>query len=234
MSIPARGVIARWGDRLTLSPAAPRISLGEGDTPCVESLTIGPALGLGVAAFQARGIEPDRLVQGPRHGGRCLGGAARGEPRDHLRVDRQHERIRGGVRRTVRIASSCRRAGRTHRVGQAAPGARPRCDGGECQRRFRCRAARRARTLRTPPRDPREQRQPESDRRSEDCCVRDRGRARRRSGRARTPGRQRRQHHRVLARLSRGLRCGTRDAPAAHDRRPGIGRGAARARASGR
>ena len=104
MTTRAQGVIARWGDRLALPPTAPHISLGEGDTPCVESLTIGPSLGPGVAAFQARGPESHRLVQGPRHGGGGRGGAARGEPRDHLRVDRQHERIGSCVRRA---ASAC-------------------------------------------------------------------------------------------------------------------------------
>jgi threonine synthase len=55
---PARGVIARWGDRLTLAAAAPRISLGEGGTPCVESLTIGPGLGLRSLHFKLEGLNP--------------------------------------------------------------------------------------------------------------------------------------------------------------------------------
>jgi threonine synthase len=58
MSPRARGVIARWGDRLTLAAAAPRISLGEGDTPCVESLTIGAALGLASLHFKLEGLNP--------------------------------------------------------------------------------------------------------------------------------------------------------------------------------
>jgi threonine synthase len=58
MTVQAQGVIARWCDRLTLPPAAPRISLGEGDTPCVESLTIGPALGLGSLHFKLEGLNP--------------------------------------------------------------------------------------------------------------------------------------------------------------------------------
>jgi threonine synthase len=52
------GVIARWGDRLDLSPRAPRISLGEGDTPCVASLSIGPALGLASLYFKLEGLNP--------------------------------------------------------------------------------------------------------------------------------------------------------------------------------
>ncbi len=54
----AQGVIAHWGDRLTLPTTAPRISLGEGDTPCVELLTIGPALGLGSLHFKLEGLNP--------------------------------------------------------------------------------------------------------------------------------------------------------------------------------
>jgi threonine synthase len=54
----ARGVIARFGDRLTLVAEAPRISLGEGGTPCVESLTIGPGLGLGSLHFKLEGLNP--------------------------------------------------------------------------------------------------------------------------------------------------------------------------------
>ena len=58
MSIRVQGVIARWGERLALPPTAPRISLGEGDTPCVESLTIGPALGLAALHFKLEGLNP--------------------------------------------------------------------------------------------------------------------------------------------------------------------------------
>src|ERR1700681_4488177 len=58
VSARARGVIARWGDRLALSPDAPRISLGEGGTPCVESLTIGAGLGLASLHFKLEGLNP--------------------------------------------------------------------------------------------------------------------------------------------------------------------------------
>ena len=58
MTQRAQGVIARWGDRLALPAAAPRISLGEGDTPCVESLTIGPSLGLASLHFKLEGLNP--------------------------------------------------------------------------------------------------------------------------------------------------------------------------------
>ena len=58
MNSRARGVIARWADRLALSPMAPHISLGEGGTPCVESLTIGPSLGLASLHFKLEGLNP--------------------------------------------------------------------------------------------------------------------------------------------------------------------------------
>ncbi len=58
MSIRGRGVIARWTDRLALPADAPRISLGEGDTPCVESVSIGPALGLASLHFKLEGLNP--------------------------------------------------------------------------------------------------------------------------------------------------------------------------------
>ena len=58
----------------------------------------------GVVALQARGLEPDRVVQGPRHGGRGGGCAPRGEPGDHLRVDREHQRVGSRVRGAVRAA----------------------------------------------------------------------------------------------------------------------------------
>ena len=58
MSGGGRGVIARWGERLDLPAGAPRVSLGEGDTPCVESLHIGPGLRLGSLHFKLEGLNP--------------------------------------------------------------------------------------------------------------------------------------------------------------------------------
>ena len=63
---------------------------------------------------QGRGRQPDRVLQGPRHDGRRLpGGRGRCQGR-RLRVDRQHQRLRGGLcrpRRTAAGRCSCRRAG---------------------------------------------------------------------------------------------------------------------------
>ena len=58
MTLRTQGVIARFGERLALSPQAPSISLGEGGTPCVESLTIGPSLGLASLHFKLEGLNP--------------------------------------------------------------------------------------------------------------------------------------------------------------------------------
>jgi len=56
--VTARGVLERYGEYLPLSDATPRISLGEGSTPCVESTTIGPGLGLGSLHFKLEGLNP--------------------------------------------------------------------------------------------------------------------------------------------------------------------------------
>jgi len=52
------GVLERYADRLPLTPATPRISLGEGSTPCVESTTVGRALGLKSLHFKLEGLNP--------------------------------------------------------------------------------------------------------------------------------------------------------------------------------
>jgi threonine synthase len=52
------GVIARYPEWLPLDEETPRISLGEGSTPCVESRVIGPQLGLGSLHFKVEGLNP--------------------------------------------------------------------------------------------------------------------------------------------------------------------------------
>ncbi|MFN2582971.1 MAG: threonine synthase [Candidatus Dormibacteria bacterium] len=52
------GVLARYAEWLPLNDATPRISLGEGSTPCVESKTIGARLGLGSLHFKLEGLNP--------------------------------------------------------------------------------------------------------------------------------------------------------------------------------
>ncbi|MFN2569569.1 MAG: threonine synthase [Candidatus Dormibacteria bacterium] len=52
------GVILRYGARLDLSEATPRITLNEGSTPCIESRAVGPALGLRSLHFKFEGLNP--------------------------------------------------------------------------------------------------------------------------------------------------------------------------------
>ena len=62
---------------------------------------------------QGRGRQPDRLLQGPRHDRRDLGRAPRRRRGRRLRLDRQHVRVDGGVRRARPGSSrscSCPRA----------------------------------------------------------------------------------------------------------------------------
>ncbi|MHB8508677.1 MAG: threonine synthase [Candidatus Dormibacteria bacterium] len=52
------GVIARYPEYLPLNPATPRISLGEGGTPLIRSVNIGPRLGLADLHFKFEGLNP--------------------------------------------------------------------------------------------------------------------------------------------------------------------------------
>jgi threonine synthase len=56
--VTGAGVIARYADRLPLSADTPRITLGEGGTPCVESRSIGARLGLTRLYFKLEGLNP--------------------------------------------------------------------------------------------------------------------------------------------------------------------------------
>src|SRR6202165_5951086 len=52
------GVIPRYPDWPPLDEETPRISLGEGSTPCVESRVIGPSLRLGTLHLKVEGSTP--------------------------------------------------------------------------------------------------------------------------------------------------------------------------------
>ena len=52
------GVIARYESWLPITDATPRITLGEGATPCVPSRVIGERLGLGSLYFKLEGLNP--------------------------------------------------------------------------------------------------------------------------------------------------------------------------------
>jgi threonine synthase len=52
------GVLARYGDFLPITPATPRITLGEGDTPLVRSLRLEKEIGCGELHFKLEGCNP--------------------------------------------------------------------------------------------------------------------------------------------------------------------------------
>ena len=52
------GVLARYGDFLPITPATPRITLGEGDTPLVRSLRLEKEIGCGELYFKLEGCNP--------------------------------------------------------------------------------------------------------------------------------------------------------------------------------
>src|SRR5438552_6024666 len=54
----AVGIIERYAAYLPVTPATPRITLGEGSTPLVRSSRIGPAIGLDQLYFKYEGLNP--------------------------------------------------------------------------------------------------------------------------------------------------------------------------------
>src|SRR6184192_1939572 len=52
------GIIERYAAYLPVTPATPRITLGEGSTPLVRSSGIGPAIGLDQLYFKYEGLNP--------------------------------------------------------------------------------------------------------------------------------------------------------------------------------
>ena len=54
----AAGIIERYAAYLPVTPATPRITLGEGSTPLVRSSGIGPAIGLDQLYFKYEGLNP--------------------------------------------------------------------------------------------------------------------------------------------------------------------------------
>src|SRR3954468_24790629 len=55
---PHQGVIERYAQFLPLTSATPRIHLGEGSTPLVQSRSIGPSLGLDALYFKLEMCNP--------------------------------------------------------------------------------------------------------------------------------------------------------------------------------
>jgi len=52
------GVIARFADWLPLSEQTPRVTMGEGGTPLIRSVNIGPKLGIKELHFKFEGLNP--------------------------------------------------------------------------------------------------------------------------------------------------------------------------------
>ncbi len=52
------GIIERYASYLPVTPATPRITLGEGSTPLVRSTRIGPAIGVDQLYFKCEGLNP--------------------------------------------------------------------------------------------------------------------------------------------------------------------------------
>ena len=73
-------LIERYRDRLPLEPGDPVVTLNEGSTPLVEAPVISERVGARVLP-EARGRQPDRLLQGPGDDRRRLAGEGRRAPR---------------------------------------------------------------------------------------------------------------------------------------------------------
>ena len=112
----------RRGARMGVT-AAPSVglTLGEGSTPLVPRRAparSGSALEL---YLKCEGVEPDRQLQGPRHGRRRRERAVeRRCARGRLRVDRQHRRVGRRVRGARRPDGGRPHAGRCDRRGRSS------------------------------------------------------------------------------------------------------------------
>ena len=203
------GLIERYRERLPFAAEDPVVSLGEGSTPLVHAP--GPVRARrGRGVVQARGAQPDGLVQGPGDDLRRLGRGARGGRGHRLRLDRQHGRLGRRLRGPGRAALRGDRARGQDRHRQARPGADARRPGDRPARQLRRGPEARARAHR---------RRIPSRWSTRSTSSGSRARRRRPSRSPRTldgeldalciPVGQRRQHHRLLARV-RGARAAPR------------------------
>ncbi len=115
------GVIERWRDWLPVDSATPSLTLGEGGTPLLRAPAVGAAGHR--PAPEVREPQSDGELQGPRDGrGRREGpGGRRG--RGRVRVDRQHRRVRRGLRGARRAEGADPPARRREHEGEAGAGA---------------------------------------------------------------------------------------------------------------
>ena len=114
-ALPARpSLVERYRRFLPVTDATPALTLGEGFTPLVAAPRLGARIGVPEPAPQARGPEPDRLVQGPGHGRRRRRRRSRRARRSIIcastgNTSAQRGRLRRGGRAS-RSRSCCRRA----------------------------------------------------------------------------------------------------------------------------
>ena len=178
------------------------MTLGEGGTPLIPAAYLSAVTG-GEVLAQVRGAQPHRVVQGPRHDHGDLRGRPGGRQGGHLRLHRQHQRVRGRLRDQGRHALRRPGARGQDRAGQAEPGDRARRHAAAGRRQLRRLPHPGPQAGRVLPGRAGQLGQPGPDRGAEDRGVRGRGRARRRARHPLPAGRQRRQHHGVLEGLPR-------------------------------
>ena len=119
----ARSGVWRYRPLLPAIPEAAIVSRGEGQHPALRRRSARDLRWPRCRAVrrQARGRQPDRLVQGPRHDGRHFARRrGRGQGRG-LRQHGQHVGIPGQLRRGGRVARDGPRPGRQDLGGQAGP-----------------------------------------------------------------------------------------------------------------
>ncbi len=192
-----RGVIEEYRDRLDIPESHAHHHAARGRHAAGrQPVAVRADRCAGLA--EGRGRQPHRLVQGPRHDGRAVVRGRRGRRGGGVRVDRQHVRVDGGVRRAGRRQAAGAGAAGQDRGRQAGAGDRARRAGDHGARQLRRLPADLARPRRGLPGRAGELRQPDAPRGPEDRVVRDRRLPRRRPRRARAAGRQRRQHLGVL------------------------------------
>ena len=197
-----RGVIREYADRLPMLEGAPVVTLQEGGTPLIPAEHLSE-LDRGERLREVRGAQPDGVVQGPRHDGGDLDGGQERRQGGDLRVDRQHQCQRRGLRHQGGHDLRGARPRRQDRHGQAQPGHRARRDAPAGRRQLRRLPHPGAQARRVLPGRAGQLGQPGAHRGAEDGRVRGRRRARRRPRHPLPAGRQRRQHHGLLEGLPR-------------------------------
>ena len=195
-----RGVVEEYRALLDIPADTPAVTLREGGTPAgALGVALRPHRRRGVA--EGRGRQPHRVVQGPRHDRGDLGGQAPGRGGGGVRLDRQHVRVDGRLRRQGPAQAARARARGQDRGRQDGAGDHARRPGDHGARQLRRLPAAGQGPGRGVPGRAGELGEPGAAGGPEDRRVRDRRLPRRRPRLPPAPGRQRRQHLGVLARL---------------------------------